>query len=88
MIHPDLVAVIYQRIGLVYEAISNNQAALNKTRAPEEGQKKLDHIIARANAFRISVSEHVELPHTQFTTMMADVEDACLRFESEINTSV
>lgn len=88
MIHPDLVAIIYQRIGLVYKAISDSHAGLIKTRSPEEGQKKLNHITSRTNAFRISVSERIELPHTQFSIMMADVENACLKFESEINTSL
>jgi len=84
MIAPELIAVIYQRIGLVDETILAHQTARKDTFFNDHLNGKLDHVIAKTNALRMTVAECVELPHAQFSSTMADVENACLLFESEI----
>jgi len=84
MIAPELIAVIYQRIGLVNETILARQTAQKDAFSNDRLNGKLDHVSAKTKALRMTVAECVELPHAQFSAMMADVENACLLFESEI----
>ena len=86
MIAPDLIAIIYQRISLVDEAIltlrsSHKDAVLN-----DKWLEKLTPLISKTNALRTTVAKRVELPNAQFSSTMADVENACLLLESELKS--